>query len=189
MPKTALRREILEKRLLHQSSKDKQKKDKKILHNLENLKEFRNAAKVLFYAPIHGEADTLKIIKKWADEKEIFLPRTNKEEHKLEICKTDNLENLKKGAFGIAEPRESAKEIDPGNLSLVIIPGIAFDITGHRIGFGMGYYDRLLKKTNCPKVGLAYEFQIIENVPGIEQNDVPVDIIVTEKRIINTQPK
>ena len=84
---------------------------------------------------------------------------------------------------------KTLRKLDLRDISLVIIPGIAFDLKGHRIGFGLGYYDRLLKKTNCPKVGLAYEFQIIENVPGIEPNDVPVDIIVTEKRIINTQPK
>lgn len=189
MPKTAFRREILEKRLLHQSSEDKHEKDKKILCNLEDLKEFKDAEKVLFYAPIHGEVDTFKIIKRWTDKKEIFLPRTNKEEHRLEIHKIDNIENLKKGAFGITEPHENTRETDPRDISLVIIPGIAFDPKGHRIGFGLGYYDRLLKKTNCPKVGLAYEFQIIENVPGIEPNDVPVDIIVTEKRIINTQQK
>ena len=70
------------------------------------------------------------------------------------------------------------------NAKLIIIPGIAFDKNGHRLGFGESYFDRLLKKTKIKKIGLAYEFQIIDEIPK-EVHDVPVDIIVTENQIIN----
>ena len=95
MPKTAFRREILEKDFFISQVKIDTKKTKKILCNLEDLKEFKDAGKSSFYAPIHGEVDTFEIIKRWTDKKKIFLPKTNKEEHRLEIRKIDNLENLK----------------------------------------------------------------------------------------------
>ena len=69
---------------------------------------------------------------------------------------------------------------------LCIVPGVAFDKTGHRIGFGGGYFDRLLKKTRAATIGLAYEFQIIDKVP-VTAYDVAVDYIVTEKRVIRCQ--
>jgi len=78
--------------------------------------------------------------------------------------------------------------LDIADIDLVIVPGVVFDKSGHRIGYGHGYYDRFLDNLekinkNAVKVGLAYDFQIADKVP-IEKHDVPVDKIVTEKRII-----
>ena len=186
MPKTPFRREILTKRLLHQSSEVKHIKDKNIQASLEDMPEFKSAKKILFYAPINGEVDTFAIMEKWVNKKELYLPKTNKKDHRLYIHKITSLDDFKIGAFGIPEPHKNSEEIQPGKLDLVVVPGVVFDKTGHRIGFGLGYYDRMLKKTRCPKIGLAYEFQIIENIPG-EPHDVPVNIVITNKRIINTQ--
>jgi 5-formyltetrahydrofolate cyclo-ligase len=63
---------------------------------------------------------------------------------------------------------------------------VAFDIHGHRLGYGKGYYDRLLKKIKGLKVGLAYDFQIVDKLP-VEPHDIPVDLIITPTRIINTK--
>ena len=78
------------------------------------------------------------------------------------------------------------KQFSKMKFDLCIVPGVAFDKTGHRIGFGGGYFDRLLKKTRAATIGLAYEFQIIDKVP-VTAYDVAVDYIVTEKRVIRCQ--
>jgi 5-formyltetrahydrofolate cyclo-ligase len=89
------------------------------------------------------------------------------------------------GAYTILEPRqECVNEVSPESIDLIIIPGVAFDGQGNRIGHGMGYYDRLLQKkirTHC--LGLAFEFQIVESIPT-EIHDVKIKKIITEERII-----
>lgn len=185
MPKRNLRKELSLKRLLHQGDDTKKLKDKNISESLEQLPAFKKAKRILFYAPIQGEVDTFELVTKYINKKEIFFPRTDQKDHTLHLHKVANLNELEKGKFSILEPLETSAGYDPESMELAIIAGIAFDLYGHRIGFGMGYYDRLLKNTKCLKIGLAYEFQIIENVPGTEDYDVPVDKIITEKRIIN----
>jgi 5-formyltetrahydrofolate cyclo-ligase len=92
---------------------------------------------------------------------------------------------LEVGAYNILEPRQDTiKEIPIESIDLILVPGVVFDIHGNRIGHGKGYYDRLLNDTqNIPHVGLAFGFQIVDAVP-VEGHDLPVDIIVTEERII-----
>ena len=77
------------------------------------------------------------------------------------------------------------REFNPDKLDLVIVPGIAFDKKGHRIGYGYGYYDRFLKtiKKKAVKIGLAFDFQLIESIPE-EEHDVPMNIVVTDKEIL-----
>ena len=88
------------------------------------------------------------------------------------------------GKFGIPEPMELMK-VSYKSIDAVIVPGVAFDKNGYRIGFGFGHYDKFLKKTpHAVKIGLAFEFQIVDSVPK-EEHDVPVDFIITEKRVID----
>ena len=185
MTKTSQRKELLVERLLHGSDPGRPAKDFCIQASLEKLPEFINAKKILLYSPINGEVDTLKVLKTWIAKKELYLPRVDKERAIFHVKRLESLEDLVMGKFNIPEPKKEAPEIDPKGLDLVIVPGVGFDSNGNRIGFGLGYYDRTLKKTSCPKIGLAYEFQIVDNVPG-QSHDVPADIILTEKRIINT---
>jgi len=69
----------------------------------------------------------------------------------------------------------------PEKVDIVVVPAVAFDLQGHRLGYGKGYYDRFLKKTKAVKVGVAYDFQIVEKLPA-EQHDIPVDLIITPAR-------
>ena len=95
-------------------------------------------------------------------------------------------EELRVGSYGILEPRiEKIRKTNVEDLELIIVPGIAFDKNGNRLGHGKGYYDRILGKTNATKIGLAFEFQIVGKIPTNE-NDKPVDIIITEERVIRT---
>lgn len=98
----------------------------------------------------------------------------------------DHTNGLKPGTFGILEPvGELSRKIDPKEIDMVIVPGVAFDTKGNRIGYGAGYYDVFLKevKDGCLKVGIAFELQVIENIPK-EEHDVSLDAIVTESRVV-----
>ena len=89
------------------------------------------------------------------------------------------------GFFGIRAPKKEVRDfIDPSELSAVIVPGIGFDLAGNRLGFGGGYYDRYLPRTdkNCKKIAICYEFQISESLKP-EDHDFPMEYIVTEERI------
>ena len=184
--KHLLRKNLREKRK-NQDKSIKKIKDTKICSKIEKLTEFQNAKSVLFYAPIEQEmeVDIWKLIKKYIQKKEVFLPRTEHKKRSIKICHISNLGQLKKSTLGILEPDGKCETEKPKNIDLVIVPGIAFDEQGNRIGFGKGFYDTLLKKTKCPKVALAYDFQIMQSIP-CEKHDVPMDIIITEKRIITT---
>lgn len=183
--KAQIRVEMLTKRL-KQLPMMKRQRDEKIINGIESIKEFQDAKNILFYMPIHGEIDLSELFKKHKDQKNFILPRVVKKENDLTLYKINSFDDLEEGAFRISEPKTDLEKIDPSQLDFIILPGIAFSMNGHRIGYGQGYFDRLLKKTSCLKIGVAYEFQIVENIPG-EDHDVPVEKIVTETHIIDIQ--
>ena len=89
--------------------------------------------------------------------------------------------------MGYIQPKkESLSPVDISEIDLIILPGIAFDRKGYRVGFGAGYYDRFLGQVNfeIPTVGLAYDFQIIDSFIQMEDYDIPIDYVMTEERII-----
>jgi len=94
-----------------------------------------------------------------------------------------SFDELKKGTFGILEPpQDRFRKVRISEFDLVIVPGIAFDLTGHRIGFGGGFYDSFLGSITATKIALAYEFQIVDEIPT-RAEDVKIDILVTEKSV------
>ena len=84
---------------------------------------------------------------------------------------------LELGAFHIEEPTGN-ETVDPDTLELIVVPAVAYDRKGNRLGRGKGFYDRLLGSTKATKVGVAYEFQIVDEVP-VEQHDIPMDIVIS----------
>jgi 5-formyltetrahydrofolate cyclo-ligase len=151
-----------------------------------STKEYQSSLSVGIYYSIGSEVKTFDIIKhSLENKKEIALPRVI-DSTKIQFFKImeDKFEKIKftKGKYGIFENSISTTIID--KIDLLIIPGIAFDLKGYRIGYGKGYYDRFLSlgKSKCI-MGLSYESQIINEIPNNE-HDIPVDIIITEKRII-----
>ena len=117
----------------------------------------------------------------------VVLPAFNMETYQMKLMKLDNLEtDLKTGPRGILEPDPASCKVVPiERIDIAIIPGVALDEKGGRIGSGEGFYDRLIPKLpiTTRKVSLAFESQIIQQVP-MESHDKYVDIIITEKRII-----
>ncbi len=161
----------------------KKAKDQKICKKILGLAAFKKAKKILFYLPIRGEVDITEIFSK---KKTFILPRVKGKI--LQLHATENLTQTAKGKFNILEPHGHLTKIKPHDLDLILVPGVVFGEDGHRIGYGKGFYDRLLKKTSCPKIGIAYGFQIVKNIPG-EPHDVPMNMIITEQKTLKVRRK
>lgn len=158
----------------------------KILSYLIKMPVFKKSKVIMVYLSFKNEVDTFKLIELMLEEnKTVVVPYTNKEENILipSILK-DLGSSLSKNPFGYLEPKKDTLDpINPEDIDLVIVPGLAFDKIGNRVGYGGGYYDRLLKKTNAIKVAVAYDFQVFARVPT-SKHDIPVDYIVTPTKII-----
>jgi 5-formyltetrahydrofolate cyclo-ligase len=161
-----------------------------IAENLFNQPEYINAVAILFYAAFGSEVPTQRIMEKsLADGKTVVLPITDTASNKLILRKVNNLSCLVKNKFGIPEPDPANTDpFEARDIDLVLVPGIVFDEKGWRIGYGGGYYDRFLSRLepDVPWLAIAFEIQIVPEIPS-ESHDLPVDKIITEKRIIDTR--
>ena len=147
-----------------------------------NTDEFINAKTVAAYYPVGSEVSTLKILSTalyW--QKHLALPRVEDADSIIFAEVNDLDKDLEPGKYKIKEPKNRCLKIN--EMDLVLVPGIAWDEHGHRLGYGKGYYDRYLPSITAASVGLAYDFQVLENIPH-EKNDFRVNLIVTEKRVI-----
>ncbi len=145
--------------------------------------DFYKKAKVLMlYMPLGNETDTTHIIKKaFYDGKRLAFPVTNAVSGEITPCYATEKSEFSKGAFSVNEPciKDAARVED---IDVVLVPGIAFDKNGGRIGFGKGCYDRLLVKTNAVKIGFCYDFQLCDEIPA-QEHDVKMDCIITENGV------
>ncbi len=148
--------------------------------------EYQKAKGIGAFASIPHEINTYPILEgALSSGKKLYLPKVSKDKEYFEFYPVTDLKNLQPGPFGIQEPT-STKAADWEDLDLVLVPGLAFDRKGNRLGFGKGFYDRVLPrlKKSCLIVGLGYAFQLVEQVPaGI--HDVPVKAILCETGYIH----
>jgi len=189
MNKEKIRRDILKKRL-SLSPEEIKNKSHKIFLNLLRTPVFLNSSNVMFYVSTRSEVQTEEMIKSSIMMgKKIFVPIIMSDSINLVPSNLIDFDKeLIKGKKGIFEPKEEYRRLfSPRDLDLVILPGVAFDIEGNRIGRGLGYYDNFLKGINpsTNTIALAFEMQIVEKIPTNEK-DVPVNVIITEKRIVNS---
>lgn len=184
--KKGIRREALRKRDAIAKNL-KSEKDIAILQRIIMLPQFSAAKTILFYASFRSEVDTMDLIKLSLHlGKTAVLPRVCREENILRLYEVKNLDELARGYMWILEPSvDEARLRKLSDIDLIIIPGAAFDIYGNRLGYGAAYYDKLLATMGkrIPIVAPAYEEQITEEIPA-EPHDIRVDMIVTDKRII-----
>lgn len=143
------------------------------------LASWQEAGTLLLYYPLPDEVDVRPLIKvAFESGKRVLLPVVSGEE--LELHLYEGEETLKEGAFGIMEP--TGPSFAPENydeIELALIPGMAFDKSGHRLGRGKGYYDRLLPKlTKAKLTGICFPFQLLEEVPA-EPHDIPVGEVIS----------
>lgn len=178
--KRALRKEILEKR--NKLKKEEIiEKSKEIKEKLFLMPDFINAKTVAFYVSFDNEVFTHSMIKELLGKKRILVSKVM--DNEIIFSEIINFNELKPGKFGILEPVDINKA-DYNEIDLIIVPGIVFDKKGHRIGYGYGMYDKLLKKIKCKKIGLAFGMQLIREIPK-DEYDVAVDKIITEKEVIS----
>jgi 5-formyltetrahydrofolate cyclo-ligase len=165
---------------------ERRKRSLEITARLSSLGELKRAKTVLLYHSFRSEVETEELIKVLLVQgKTVALPLVKQKS--LSTYEVRDLEHdLRLGRFGIKEPVEGeAGAVPPDRIDLVIVPGVAFDEKGHRLGWGAGYYDRFLKRlpTKVPLIALAFELQVVDSIPA-EPHDMAVDKIVTEKRVI-----
>jgi 5-formyltetrahydrofolate cyclo-ligase len=175
---------------------DRAERSQRILDQLESSEPWRKCRAPLVYLSGGSEVITWPLVEKVLKEHEqtagckrkLIVPWCDGEE--LRLFWLQSLDELSAGSFGIREPRAEMRSQpdrcgNPAEIDLVVLPGLAFDEQGRRLGQGRGYFDRLLMEMNpqAIKVGLAFEVQMVEEVP-VEKHDLPVDLVITESRMI-----
>lgn len=155
----------------------------RITEHILSLDCYRHAGTVMSYLSAFKEPSTGGIISHmFKDNKSIVVPVTDTDTFTITPSYLTSPDKLVRGAYGIMEPAECIKA-RISDIDLALIPGIAFDTSGARIGFGKGYYDRFLSAFSGIKAGLCYDFQLLGYVPS-SPHDIKMDIIITEKRIL-----
>lgn len=173
----------------NQAVEERDRKSTEIVKRLIDSDVWKNAGAVMLYSALRDEVQTRDLIKLGQEQgKRMVLPSVEGDGHRMRIYEVKNTEEeLEKGPFNIMQPRDDRKNrFYKSDLELILLPGVAFDRQGKRIGFGRGYYDKFLselEERDIKKVGLAFGFQVVEEIP-FDYHDVPVDYIVTEDEVI-----
>jgi len=159
-----------------------------ICERLQALPELGRASVVVGYVAFRKEADPTAVLRSAeAAGKLVGLPRVQPD-GTLELHRYASGDALVENGYGITEPDEHAARIAPERVSLVIVPTLAVDATGHRIGYGQGFYDRLLPRLSAAfKVAIAYDFQLLAETPNMP-GDVAVDCVITDKQALRCGP-
>ena len=177
-----LRKEMKEK-LLEQSAQERASRSFAIAEKTLKLLEFQRANNIHFYMSMPSEVNTEFLIDRALSVgKRVVLPVTdlvNKELHWYEV--KNRSRDLKRGALGILEPDARVARKFTENAQCIFVPGIVFDQKNNRIGRGAGLYDRFLSKLspNVYKVGLAFSFQVLPEIP-VQDHDVQMDKVITD---------
>ena len=178
MEKTAIRHKIKElRRMLTELEKESAAAE--VFARLEKTAAFMLADRILMYHSLPDELSTRTFLKKWGSRKHFYLPRVNGVN--LEILPYEE-SRLELGAFHIAEPTGD-NIADPEEIELVVVPAVAYDRRGNRLGRGKGFYDRFLASTKATKIGVGYEFQLLDEIPA-EAHDVPMDMVITQNTTV-----
>ncbi len=187
MTKGELRKDVLKQRAA-MTPEEVAEKSAAILNKLISLEEWRRAGTIMAYVDFRNEVQTGELIRHClAGGKRVSVPITDIAGKVLTPSEILHYpDDLVPGAWGILEPAPGCvRPVDPRDLDMVVVPGVAFDLNGDRLGYGGGFYDRFLPRTRPGTVFLApaFELQIMDNVyPG--PHDCPVHILVTEQRVL-----
>lgn len=177
-----------EKKILRKELKQKRKNlpesyrhqaDIQISEHIKNLELYRQAQRIFCYVSMAEEVDTRALLENMlADGKTVAVPLCL-EKGVMEPRQITNMDQLKPGAYGILEPQEDTRKLEPEALELCVIPCVSCRTDGIRLGYGGGYYDRFLPKTKAKRVILCQEQMLCEDIPA-ESHDCPMDMVVTE---------
>lgn len=185
MEKKLVRKEILNMRN-NMSNEKRILKDKLIYNLFINSDLYKKAKDIFIYVSFGSEVNTHEIIKKAIiDKKNIYVPKIDMRKKEMIAVKIYSITELNVNNYGILEPINVDKDKIANDFDIIVMPGVAFDENGNRIGYGGGYYDKYLEKNifKAKKVALAYEEQILERIES-DFHDIKVDFIINTKKII-----
>ncbi len=189
---TAAEKERLRRRVLQlrdqQTTAELEAKSHRIMESVVRLPEYRKARVVASYVDKGSEVQTRPLIRKaLTSRKKVLVPIVDKENRDLLYSEIKGLDELAPGAYEIPEPKPKFRRIrELESAGIVVVPGIAWDLDGYRLGWGKGYFDTVLKRLpdKSVSVGLAFDLQIVDRVPRA-QFDLPVNITITESRVVH----
>ena len=166
-----------------QNEEDRLNKSRLIQKKLFERPEFLMARTILFYASFGGEVETFQMIQKATQlNKKIALPMITNGSKDIVPTLIEGLDRLNEGPYGIKQPAYSIDGVvDAKDLDLIIVPGVAFDKRHNRLGRGAGYYDRFLAglPEDTPSLGLAFDFQMVDELPHLEAHDITLTDVIT----------
>lgn len=156
-----------------------------IIQILKKNPKFVQARNIVGFAPIHNEPDLLNLYHdlEMEDKNLLFLRMDGTEMNVHKVTHPSEL--TYNGFIAVPEPPADSEIIPPEKIDLILVPGLAFDRHGHRLGFGRGYYDRFLKKmTDAAKIGIGFDFQVIDKLPREEHDEILDELITQSKNYI-----
>jgi 5-formyltetrahydrofolate cyclo-ligase len=170
----------------------KYEKSRAVMQKFWSLPEIEQWSTLFIYVDFRSEVETQELITRCLDQGiRVAVPLVDaKAVRMIPLLIKDPGRDLVTGYYGIPEPDPmKTAPVDPGEIDAAIIPGSVFDVFGGRLGYGGGYYDRFLVNDapQARRIGFAFELQVVEKVP-VEPHDQPLDILITEKRIVNIRP-
>lgn len=172
-------REVLVQRRRMLSAEERAEQSDKILQQLEQMPSFQEAKTVLLYYPMNNEVDVLPLFKKYKHDKTLLLPVSHRKE--MTVSPYEGNTKMHRGRFRIPEPTTPSYQ---GKIDLIVVPAVAFDKKGQRLGRGGGYYDRFIKKqSHATLVGVGYDFQLVNEVPML-LHDQKVHYVITPSQTI-----
>ena len=179
-------RRTLHARLGAISTGEREAATARIARTVRRLPELDGARTVLAYASLPAEVGTDELLEEaWRRGVRVVLPRCGPGDERMTLHRTEGVEQLSVGRYGIREPARECEQISTGEVDLALVPGVGWDRDRWRLGRGAGYYDRLLGSPDWRglTVGLFYAAQEVERVPR-DPWDVPLDLIVTEREVV-----
>lgn len=172
-------RELLIQKRRMMSAEERTAQSELILSQLEKMTVFREAKTVLLYYPKNNEVDVLPLFKRYKRDKVLLLPVTHR--NGMTANPYEGNDKMHRGKVGIPEPTTPPFE---GNIDVIIVPAVAFDKQGNRLGRGGGYYDRFLKKqSHATFIGVGYDFQLVDEVP-VRKHDQKMHRIILPSQTI-----
>ena len=155
-----------------------------LIHRFQSLKTFQDSKIIALYKAIGGEVSLEPLFSNcWKQGKRTCIPLFNEQSRLYEMAEISATTRFRIGHFGIQEPVEPSL-LNISKINLIAVPGVAFDAAGNRLGRGGGYYDRILAELQGISIGIAFNFQILPDIP-CETHDKPVNLVVTESKLLN----
>jgi 5-formyltetrahydrofolate cyclo-ligase len=170
------------------TNEQKQQMNGEILRNILSLEAYKNTAILFSYVPLKNEVDTITLIETaLKDGKKVAVPRCIEDKPLIEFYYIGDMSELDHGSYGIMEPLSDPEKLCTSLDGFCVLPGLAFDRAGTRLGYGKGYYDRFLQSFNGITAGVCFSTLLSGKPLPTGRFDVPADIVVTDKEIIRVK--